>query len=172
MRRRPGVPLIDRLGIGARRDFLERVDQGGLLVDHAPQPLRDIRIDGLPSYRLLIQIDIEPRQHDLVAADAFPIVDSLVRGHFRESGPHPVIAQNRIEGLGIALKRGGDFFDPGLHLRVGAEFAVADQTVGESLHPSCQRGQLAQQTASLGQRLAYLFKQFHQLFADLPAQII
>lgn len=52
--------LIDRLRIGARRNFLEHVNQGYLFVDHAPQPLRDIRIDSLPSDRLLIQFKIKP----------------------------------------------------------------------------------------------------------------
>ena len=41
------------------------------------------------------------------------------------------------------------------------------QPIRQTLHLAGKGGQLRQQPSFLGERLAYLFKQFHQFFADL-----
>ena len=78
--------LIDRLGIRARRDFLQRVNQADLLIGHISQPFGDVGVDRKPSHRVLVQVGIEPPQRNEVGANPFPIVDALMRRRLRQPG--------------------------------------------------------------------------------------
>ena len=57
-----GNLLIERLGVRARRDFLQRVKLGDLLLGDASQPLRDIGVRRKPPNRVLVQLRIQSPQ--------------------------------------------------------------------------------------------------------------